>query len=107
MSALDSLTRRALLRRLGLGAGLVPLAALLARTAQATAAPLLSPTAPEAKAVQYTEAAGTAKAAGSGANCASCALYQGAAGASQGPCQLFPGKDVKAAGWCTSWVAQM
>lgn len=107
MSASDSLTRRAVLKRLGLGAMLVPLGAIITRTAQATAMPLLSPAAPEAKAVQYVEDAGAAKAAGSGANCASCALYQGAAGAAQGPCQLFPGKDVKAAGWCTSWVAQM
>lgn len=107
MPAFDSLTRRALLRQLGLGAALVPLGALLMRTAQASAMPLLSVTAPEAKAVQYVEEAGSAKAAGAGANCASCALYQGNAGASQGPCQLFPGKDVKAAGWCTSWASQM
>ena len=107
MSVTGSLTRRAVLKRLGLGAALVPVGALLTRTAQATAMPLLSPAAPEAKAVQYVEDAGTAKGAGSGANCASCALYQGNAGAGQGPCQLFPGKDVKAAGWCTSWVGQM
>jgi hypothetical protein len=25
----------------------------------------------------------------------------------QGPCQLFPGKQVKAAGWCTGWAPQM
>jgi hypothetical protein len=57
--------------------------------------------------VQYTENAASAKAAGTGASCASCALYQGAAGSAQGPCQLFPGKDVKAAGWCTAWAPQM
>ena len=28
-------------------------------------------------------------------------------GSAQGPCQLFPGKLVKAAGWCTGWAPQM
>jgi hypothetical protein len=106
MPAVYLLTRRQVLRRLTALAALVPPGALLARSAQA-AAPLLSAAAPEAKAVQYTEDARSAKGAGAGANCASCALYQGAAGSAQGPCQLFPGKEVKAAGWCTSWAGQM
>ncbi|TLY90372.1 MAG: High potential iron-sulfur protein, partial [Gammaproteobacteria bacterium] len=25
----------------------------------------------------------------------------------QGPCQLFPGRQVKAAGWCTAWAPQL
>src|ERR1700722_7975354 len=107
MPAIDSLTRRQLLRRFAAVAALVPCGALLGRSARAAAAPLLAPVAPEAKAVQYTESAASAKAAGAGASCASCALYQGAAGSAQGPCQLFPGKDVKAAGWCTAWAPQM
>jgi hypothetical protein len=106
MPAADSLTRRALLQRLGFAAALVPLAAMVSRAAQAAAAPLLAVRAPEAKAVQYTEDAKSAKAA-NGASCATCALYQGAGGSAQGPCQLFPAKDVKAAGWCSSWAGQM
>ena len=31
-----------------------------------------------------------------GQTCATCALYQGKAGAASGPCALFPGKDVTA-----------
>jgi hypothetical protein len=107
MSHQVSLSRRRLLQRLALGAALAPLAAGAVRSALAAPAPLLSVSAPEAKAVRYVEDARSAKGASPGSNCASCALYQGAAGGSQGPCQLFPGKDVKAAGWCSSWAPQM
>jgi high potential iron-sulfur protein len=101
-----SASRRALLRRLALGAALAPLAAAALRPAHA-ASPLLSVSAPEAKAVKYVENATEAKGAAAGSNCANCALYQGSSGSTQGPCQLFTGKDVKAAGWCSSWAAQM
>jgi hypothetical protein len=102
----NCLSRRRFLEGTLLAAALAPLTLGLARTAWAAAAALLSPAAPEAKAVQYTEDAKNAKAA-QGNTCASCALYQGASGTAQGPCQLFPGKDVKAAGWCSSWAPQM
>jgi hypothetical protein len=36
--------------------------------------------------------------------CANCQLFQGKAGAADGPCPLFPGKTVAAKGWCASWV---
>jgi High potential iron-sulfur protein len=102
-----SLSRRRLLRRLALGASVAPVAAGALRTALAASAPLLSVDAPEAKAVKYVENAKDAKGAGAGNNCANCALYQGPDGSTQGPCQLFPGKEVKAAGWCSSWAPQM
>ncbi len=101
-----SASRRALLQRLALAASLAPLAAAALRPARA-ASPLLSISAPEAKAVRYVENAHEAKNAATGSSCANCALYQGTSGSTQGPCQLFPGKDVKAAGWCSSWAAQM
>ena len=107
MSCTNSLSRRLFLQRLGLGVCVVPLAAGAVRVAQASDAALLSANAPEAKAVQYTEDAKSAKGAAAGNNCANCALYQGANGSTQGPCQIFPGKQVKAAGWCSSWAAQM
>jgi len=106
MSPQISRSRRRLLQRLALGVSLVPLAAAV-RSALAAPAPLLSVSAPEAKAVHYVEDAKGAKGASPGSNCANCALYQGAAGSSQGPCQLFAGKDVKAGGWCSSWAPQM
>jgi hypothetical protein len=36
--------------------------------------------------------------------CSTCQLFQGKAGAAEGPCPLFPGKVVAANGWCASWV---
>ena len=36
--------------------------------------------------------------------CSNCQLFQGKAGAAEGPCPLFPGKTVAANGWCASWV---
>jgi High potential iron-sulfur protein len=106
MSDLRSPERRRLLQRLVLG---VPLAALGLQPRARAAAPaaLLDGASPEAKAVKYVEDAAKATAATRGSSCANCALYQGAEGSKQGPCQIFPGKEVKAAGWCTSWAPQM
>jgi hypothetical protein len=107
MTEHPSLSRRRLVLRLALGMALAPVAAGRWRQALAAELPLLSMSAPEARAVSYVEDAKDAKAAAPGSNCASCALYQGPDGSTQGPCQLFPGKAVKAAGWCSSWGAQM
>ena len=107
MSKAFSLCRRRLLQRLALGVSVAPLAAGGLRNAFAASAPLLSASAPEAKAVKYIENAKDAQDATPGSNCANCGLYQGPNGSTQGPCQLFPGKEVKAAGWCSSWAPQM
>lgn len=107
MSRSPTLSRRLLLRRLALGASLTPLVSAGLRSALASAAPLLSVEAPEAKAVKYVEDAKKAQGATPGSTCANCGLYQGKNGSTQGACQLFPGKDVKAAGWCSSWAPQM
>jgi hypothetical protein len=106
MRAEVSLSRRRLLRRLALGLSAAPLAAGALRTTLAASASLLSTDAPEAKAVKYVDNAKDAQGA-QGNNCANCGLYQGPNGSAQGPCQLFPGKEVKAAGWCSSWAPQM
>ena len=34
--------------------------------------------------------------------CASCKLFQGKAGEPWGACQVIPGKDVNAKGWCSA-----
>ncbi|GAC1453173.1 MAG: hypothetical protein PVSMB6_06990 [Steroidobacteraceae bacterium] len=104
------LTRRRLLGRLALGAVFTPLAAAALRqaaAAESAAAPLLSVDAPDAKAVKYVESAAQAPGRVPDSSCANCGLYQGAAGSTQGPCQLFPGKAVRAAGWCSSWAPQL
>jgi high potential iron-sulfur protein len=98
-----SLSRRRLLQNLTIGVPLLPLGA----TALAADAPLLSPDAKEAKAVKYVEDASQAKGRVAGSTCANCGLYQGHSGAATGPCQIFAGKTVKAAGWCSSWAPQM
>ena len=38
-----------------------------------------------------------------GQACANCALFQGAAGAAQGACPLYPGKNVSAKAWCSGY----
>lgn len=101
-------SRRQLLKRLTLGATAFTAAtALQPRPASAADAKAISPDDPAAKAVSYVENAAQAKGATPGSNCANCGLYQGASGSPQGPCQLFGGKLVKAAGWCSSWAPQM
>ena len=36
--------------------------------------------------------------------CSNCQLFQGKAGAADGPCPLCPGKTVSANAWCASWL---
>jgi hypothetical protein len=102
-----SSTRRQFVGKWVLGAALTPLA--LTRPALSTAAanqPLISPQDPAALKVKYTEDATREKNAKDN-KCATCGLYEGAYGSQQGPCQIFPDKQVKAAGWCSAWVPQM
>lgn len=68
----------------------------------AASAPLLAESDPAAVAVSYVEDANKAKDAQPGANCSNCVQYKDAADG-QGDCKLFPGKRVKAAGWCSAW----
>jgi High potential iron-sulfur protein len=95
--------RRALLRRLALGLTLVPLAGIQSRRAHAADLPPLSESDPAAKTLDYVEDVSKAKGAQSGSLCSNCSVYSGADGAPAGPCTLFPGKSVKANGWCKSW----
>lgn len=39
-----------------------------------------------------------------GQNCGNCSLFGGTASDTRGPCPLFTGKDVLAAGWCSAYV---
>jgi hypothetical protein len=96
------LSRRRLLQQLLVG---MPLAAVAVRAVQAAGTPLAVDS-PEAKALGYTEDAKSAKES-AGHHCGECALYQGGKGSAQGPCQIFPGKEVKATGWCRSWSPQV
>ena len=97
-------SRRRLLKKVTLGAVLLP----LARLPQAGAAdlPLVTEDDPTAKALKYVPDVSKASGAKPGSHCGTCALYQGAAGSAQGGCLLFPGKAVKSGGWCSSWTAK-
>jgi hypothetical protein len=102
----EDLTRRNFVRRCLFGATAASLAFARLTESRAADAPLLSPSDPAAKKLKYTEDASKVKEAGSN-KCSSCVLYQGTDSSQQGPCQIFPGKQVKAAGWCTSWAPQL
>jgi len=103
MKSLVDQSRRQLLKKLALGATLIPLADM-PPAAFAADAPLVTADDPTAKALKYTADVSKATAAKPGSKCANCALYQGAAGSAQGGCLLFPGKQVKSSGWCSSWT---
>jgi hypothetical protein len=103
VSAPEDLSRRRLFKRLALAASLGALASVPLRAAEA---PLIAEDDPQAKAVKYVED-GTKVKEAAGNRCDTCSLYQGRDGAPQGGCQIFKGKDVKAAGWCASWAPQM
>lgn len=99
------LSRRRLLRNVVLGTALLPAAWMCADSVFADA-PLVTADDPTAKALKYVEDASKAQGAKPGSKCANCMFYQGAANAAQGPCTVFAGKQVKAAGWCSSWAAK-
>jgi hypothetical protein len=99
-------SRRHLLKRVSLGVALTPIAAAALRTAWAADLPLVTEDDPTAKALKYVPDASKASGAKPGSKCENCKLFQGAAGSAQGPCLLFPGKSVKATGWCSSWTAK-
>jgi hypothetical protein len=105
----EKLSRRQVLQGALIGIAAVPAATLIAPRAAATEA--LSPSDPTAKSLGYVTDAGKVDAAANptykaGQNCANCIQYTGKAGAAEGPCNIFPDKTVKAAGWCKVWVAK-
>lgn len=78
-----------------------PLLGLGSRPAAAADQPKVDPTEPQAQALKYVH-----ESPKPGQNCANCRLYTGAAASAWGPCAIFPGKQVAAAGWCSAWVAK-
>jgi hypothetical protein len=107
MSSLPDRSRRAFVQRCMLGTAVTALALTRgASEARAADTPLLSAGDPAARKVKYVEDASKVKEA-AGNKCSTCALYEGTSASKQGPCQIFPGKQVKADGWCSSWAPQM
>jgi hypothetical protein len=95
-------SRRQLLK----GMALVPIAGLPLQVVIAADLPPVSADDPTAKALKYVSDGSKAPDAKPGSKCANCKLYQADAGSTEGGCLLFPGKLVKAAGWCSSWTAK-
>lgn len=106
MSSEQNPSRRKFVQKCLLGAALTPLALARVPVSRAADQPLLSPDDPAATKVNYTEDASQAKSA-KGNKCATCGLYEGTYNSTQGPCQIFPDKLVKAAGWCSAWAPQL
>ena len=104
MKQVTDLSRRRLLRYVALGVALAPIARAPLDVAAAADAPLLTADDPTAKRLKYVADASKSTDAKPGSKCANCRLYQGAPDSAQGGCPLFPGKSVKAAGWCSSWT---
>ncbi|MGI9232347.1 MAG: high-potential iron-sulfur protein [Woeseiaceae bacterium] len=79
------------------------------REARADDLPKLAPDDPMAAAMKYTHDASSVDPAtrnnpAAEQTCANCALVQGNDGDEWRPCQIFPGKVVAAAGWCSVWA---
>ena len=89
---------------------LIPAASFgVATLARAADAKVVDPADPTAQQLGYvTDASKVDKAKypkyAAGQDCANCALFQGAAGAAQGPCPLYQNRLVEAKGWCSAWV---
>jgi hypothetical protein len=97
-------TRRALLRMLVVGA------ALRSTPTPASAEPAtrVDLNDPQAKRLGYVENAATVDRASNPSfapdqKCSNCVQYRGRPGELRGPCNVFEGKMVTAAGWCVVW----
>jgi hypothetical protein len=99
-------SRRRFLKRVTLGFALMPVARVPFRIAVAADLPLVTSDDPTALALKYVSDASKSSDAKPGNKCANCAFYQGATGSAQAGRPLFPGKSVKATGWCSSWNAK-
>jgi hypothetical protein len=102
----DKLSRRQLLQGALAGLAAVPAVTLVAGSASAEP---LAESDPTAKSLGYVTDAKKVDAKANpnykpGQICGNCMQYTGKAGSTEVPCNIFPGKTVKAAGWCKVWV---
>jgi hypothetical protein len=108
--SLSAVSRRSLLKNLAAAAAAVT----ILRSAKSRAAdlPHLDVKDPKAVAVGYVEDASQVDAKKyptyvKDSRCDNCLLLQGSSGANYRPCNLFAGKLVSAAGWCSGWAAEI
>jgi High potential iron-sulfur protein len=105
-----AVTRRSLVKSLATAAAAVSI--LRSVESRAADLPHLDVKDPQAVAVGYVEDAARVDAKKytayvKGSRCDNCLLLQGSSGASYRPCNLFAGKLVSAAGWCSGWTAEI
>ncbi len=107
MSENNPISRRNFLGKTAVAAAAVA----VGRTAiaPAMAADMVDPTEAQAASLGYVADASTVDTAKyarykSGQACSNCQLYSGADGADMGPCGIFGGRNVKAAGWCNVYA---
>ena len=96
---MKTVTRRQFLNSTAVAFVSSPMLAITAPLASASDQPRVDPEDPQAKALSYVHETPNPE-----NNCANCQLYTGAEGSEWGPCGIFPGKQVAAAGWCSAWV---
>lgn len=106
----NAMTRRALVKTLGVAAGMS--AALPWPRARGSEPDRLDPKDPAAVALGYVSNAAQVDVKNypeyvQGSNCENCLQLQGSAGNAYRPCPLFPGKLVSVGGWCKSWTPEM
>ncbi|MEP6549461.1 MAG: high-potential iron-sulfur protein [Gammaproteobacteria bacterium] len=104
-----NVSRRLLLKNLGLAAGVVVLTSRAARSSEPARLDVKDPA---AIALGYVENAVQVDVKKypdyvAGSNCENCLQLQGTAGNNYRPCSLFPGKLVSVSGWCKSWTPEM
>ena len=103
-------SRRALVKNLAAASAAVSF--LSSVKSRAADLPHLDVKDPQAVAVGYVENAAQVDAKKytayvKGSRCDNCLLLQGSSGANYRPCNLFAGKLVSAAGWCSGWAAEI
>ncbi|MDP9084408.1 MAG: high-potential iron-sulfur protein [Pseudomonadota bacterium] len=108
-----NLTRRSILKNLGIATAAGLTAAVPARRARAeVATPHLDLKDPAAVALGYVEHVSQVDLKKypdyvKDSRCENCLQLQGNAGDNYRPCKLFPGKLVAVSGWCTGWTPEM
>jgi hypothetical protein len=105
-----ALNRRSLVKNLAAAAAAVSF--LRGVKSRAADLPHLDVKDPQAGALGYVENATQVDAKKyptyvKGSRCDNCLLLQGSSGAAYRPCNLFAGKLVSAAGWCSGWAAEI
>jgi hypothetical protein len=96
---IKNITRRALVIRGLIVGSIIPVSQTFISSVVLADSPSLDPNDPTAKALGYVT-----QSTKPGEKCSNCSQFQGNAGSAQGPCTIFPGKSVAAAGWCMTWV---